>query len=73
MKKITERTLIPISLVTIIIGGVLWLSDMHFQAYSNAQDIESIKVHLKSSTHKQTTLLMDIRDRISKIEGYLGK
>jgi hypothetical protein len=32
MSKITENTLVPISLVIMLVGGIVWLSDIHAKA-----------------------------------------
>jgi hypothetical protein len=45
---ITEKTLLPISLLVIIAGGIFWLSSMYALANSNEKQITIIKTDLKS-------------------------
>lgn len=43
MQKITENTLVPISILGVIVGGIFWLSNMYFQTKASADDIVEIK------------------------------
>ena len=45
---ITEKTLLPISLLVILAGGIFWLSSMYALANSNEKQIAIIKTDLKS-------------------------
>jgi len=45
---ITEKTLLPISLLVILAGGIFWLSSMYALANSNEKQITIIKTDLKS-------------------------
>ena len=45
---ITENTLLPISLLVILAGGIFWLSSMYALANSNEKQITIIKTDLKS-------------------------
>jgi hypothetical protein len=46
-KKITENTLVPISLVITLIGGVMWLSALWWRESANAASILEIKQVIK--------------------------
>lgn len=69
--KITETTLLPISLVLTIIGGVFWLTMIYSQTEANAKEISKIKDDgreiISKIDEKQTLML----DRLSRIEGRL--
>lgn len=71
INKITENTLLPVSLVVILVGGVFWLTTLYNQTVSNAQDISAIETKqdllTKELTEKQSLIL----DRLSRIEGRL--
>lgn len=71
ISKITENTLLPISLVVVLIGGVFWLTSIYNQTVANAQDILNIQetqdIMIEKLTEKQTLML----DRLSRIEGRL--
>lgn len=69
--KITESTLIPISFVVSLVGGVFWLTTIYSQSNANAVEITEIKskqeVLVQTLNEKQTLML----DRLSRIEGRL--
>ena len=43
MSKITENTLIPISLVFVIVGGIVWLTDIHAKANYSMQKLSKLE------------------------------
>lgn len=43
MNKITEHTLIPISLLIVIIGGIVWLTNIHAKANYANQKLEKLE------------------------------
>jgi hypothetical protein len=45
--KITENTLLPISLVIILAGGIMWLSSVWHQGNANAHSISELKEQRK--------------------------
>lgn len=45
--KITEGTLIPISLVIVIIGGITWLTSIYYQGIANASANAELKAHVE--------------------------
>lgn len=61
MERITERTLIPISLVTIVMGGIFWLSAMWFRTEASAQDVSRLKQDVNN-------LNTEVIDRLARIE-----
>lgn len=65
--RITENTLIPLSLVGCIVGGTAWLTTMHGDIHSHTEVIQDIKAHQEVIAHT----LEKINERLSKIEGKL--
>jgi len=68
MTKITEGTLMPLSLVILALGGVFWLSSINSDAKATRADVEILR-------QKQDEYLGEIRrvdERLSRIEGKLG-
>lgn len=68
MNKVTEKTLVPISLVTTIVGGVVWLTTLWYKTEANAAEIAQIK---QTSTEIVKTLNENhlvIVDRLGRIE-----
>jgi len=65
--KISEETLLPISLVIVLVGGVFWLSSAYSQITANAADIADIK----DERVELTTVISRIDRRLSRIEGRL--
>jgi predicted RND superfamily exporter protein len=47
LKKITEQTLVPISLVILLFGGVFWLTTMYSSLSTNTKDIFEMKANIK--------------------------
>lgn len=72
MKQITERTLIPVSLVMVLfstlIGGILWLSSM-YSSISNANDRLNRYDQDMSEVKKDVS---EIKRIVYKIDGRLG-
>lgn len=59
--RITGDTLVPISVLVIIAGGIFWLSAMHSQVQANSKILEGY-----------TATVQNIDKRLSRIEGKLG-
>jgi hypothetical protein len=68
MKEITEKTLIPISLVVVIIGGVAWFTSL----YSKAASLETSLDDVKRTQESYIQYMQRIDHRLSRIEGKLG-
>lgn len=61
---ITEKTLIPVSLVLTIMGGVSWLTSMSYKIEANRHNIETIQ-----QDNKNVILLLNSIDkRLLEIE-----
>ena len=43
MNQLSEKTLIPISLVGSILGGVIWLSVIYYKSEATAKDVDQLK------------------------------
>lgn len=66
--KITEGTLIPISFVCVLAGGIVWLTAL-------ASDTKMTKQQVEEINQKQDSYMSEIRkvdERLSRIEGKLG-
>ena len=62
MNAITSRTLIPVSVLTTLAGGVFWLSSMWFRQDASAQAIAEIKIQRKEDKEEWNERL-NIMDR----------
>jgi hypothetical protein len=69
--KITEGTLIPISLVITIVGGASWLTTIHAGEKKNAENILEIKAQSKEFSDKVDHKLDTVLDRLARIEEQL--
>jgi hypothetical protein len=58
---ISEKTLIPISAIAVLIGGVFWISSMYAQGRENANAIIGIK-------QEQKELKVEIREDLRRLE-----
>ena len=72
ISKITELTLLPISLVIVIIGGVVWLTQIYALANSNKTSVVEIKDRQESVYNRLDSNLNSIDRRLSRIEGKLN-
>ena len=66
--KITEGTLIPISLVCVLAGCIVWVTAL-------ASDTRVTKEEVELLRQKQDQYILEIRrvdERLSRIEGKLG-
>ena len=66
MTKLTEQTLIPVSLVGSILGGVIWLSVIYFKAEATAKDVDQLKQYQLEVIHK----LSRIETKLELLEKY---
>jgi hypothetical protein len=69
MKTITEKTFIPISLLIVIIGVVVWITTVSGKTDANTKDISDIKI----GQQEYNKDLHEINTRLSRIEGKLDK
>lgn len=63
---LSEGTLIPVSLLVVIVGGVFWLSSMYAQTNANAESVVEIKQQQKDDRK-------EIMDRLSLIDGKIDR
>ena len=68
MKTITEQTLLPLSLVGVLIGGVFWFSNLWAISKQNSEEIKEIK----SKQEEYVQNMYQVNQRLSRIEGALG-
>jgi hypothetical protein len=71
--KITEGTLIPISLVIVIIGGVSWLTTIHAGERRNSESITEIKAHAKEFSDNVGEKIDILLERTARIEEQIKK
>lgn len=62
--KLTENTLIPISLLAILIPAIIWLADVAAKASETRTRVEQIE--------EREDVLMDIQLRLARIEERLN-
>jgi len=62
---ITEKTLLPISLLVILAGGIFWLSSMYALANSNEKQISIIKTDLKSDILRLESKVDRLLERVN--------
>ncbi len=73
MDRITEKTLVPISLMIAISGGIIWLSAMWFRGESTASEVNQFKSEYKLNQKEQSDLAREILQRLSRIEEAVKK
>lgn len=78
MKAVTEKTLIPISLVITILGGVVWFTTLWARSESFATELAEVKAEQKTMRQDTQTMLesfnktnLEIVKQLGKIEGRL--
>jgi hypothetical protein len=62
-----EQTLIPVSLVVVMLSAGMWISTLSSNADHNRQDTDKLAQHLS----QDESVLREISDRLSRIEGKL--
>lgn len=68
MKKISEGTLVPLSLVLTIAGGAFWISSVYSMAATNSKEIQM----LRDKQDQYYEEIQKVDERLSRIEGKLG-
>ena len=68
MSKITETTLIPLSLLGTIVGGVVWLSVIYYKAEAAASDIDKIEQRLEVLQQKIVEQNEKILEKVTRLE-----
>ncbi len=65
---ITEKTVIPLGVFVILVGGIVWLTSIYAESHQNAVAISELK--LKQDEYNRTVQSID--SRLSHIEGVLS-
>lgn len=72
---LSENTLIPMSLVITLAGGIYWLAQVQFATAQNKQDVqalseseEKLRDSLALSMQKQGDLLFQIQSQVSALD-----
>ena len=80
IKTISKETPVTLGVVVIIIGGVVWLTNIQSKAAANSQNIVEMKSNLsqqkedfKQAQNTTNDRLLKIVEKLSKIEGKLFK
>lgn len=60
LKMITEKTAISVSLMVVIVGGVIWLSNIFFLADNTAKALEKVVVKQDRYSEDIATIKQDI-------------
>lgn len=68
MKKDLEQPFYLISIVSVFLGGIFWLTEINFQAQANTDDIRQIKVKADETARA----FEEIRTRLTHIEDAVG-
>lgn len=68
VRAVTEGTLLPISLVIVFMGGVVWLTTLYAKTEANAAALQ--KIEFKQDQYLQN--LEKILQKLNRIEGKLG-
>lgn len=66
--KLTEQTLIPLSLVGSIIGGVIWLSVIYYKSEASAAKLEKLELKLEYLQEKLVMQNEKILERMAVLE-----
>lgn len=69
MREISEKTLVPISFLAILAGGILWIASMSARVDAASEKIRAMET--KQDMYIQN--IVEIRDRLARIEGKLEK
>lgn len=69
IRKISEKTLVPISLVITLFGFVVWLTNLYAENKSHGAEIKDIKtmqVHYDEKIDR-------VMEKLNRIEGFLRR
>jgi hypothetical protein len=73
MNKLTESTLLPLSLVLTIIGGATWMTKIYFTSEAAAAQVDKIERKYETFSDAVIIKLESINDRLARIEERLKK
>ena len=68
MSKLTEQTLIPLSLVITILGGVIWLSVMYQKVEAGQLVQRENRIEIQELKRDQAQYKTDVTDRLARME-----
>lgn len=69
ISQISEKTLMPLGMVFVVIGATAWLSQVSSKADANTRAIEE----LKAKQAEYNNVVQAINTRLANIEGKLSK
>jgi enamine deaminase RidA (YjgF/YER057c/UK114 family) len=64
---VSEKTLIPVSLLTVVMGGVFWLSSMYAKTNANAEAIVEIKDQTRQDREHLDRRLNRIEAKLDRV------
>lgn len=73
MEKISEKTLLPISLIATFIGGLWWLFSVGSDAAQAKKDVEELKSAYRLDNKEDQEFKIEVIDRLSRIETEIKK
>lgn len=73
MTVLNEKTLVPISLVITIIGGVVWLTTLWFRTEAFASEISDIKSEQRSVVSEVRENNKEVMKKLIELEIRLGR
>lgn len=65
---ITERTKLSVSLVIVLVGGVFWLSTVHWNAAQAAKGVDEVKVEQSKQKDEYNKTINEINSRMARME-----
>ena len=68
VREISEKTLIPVSLVVSLLGATAWLTAIHIETRAQAEQL----VTLQRTVDDYSKVMGSIDTRLARIEGRLG-
>lgn len=69
---ISSNSRVTISLVLSLVGGIAWLTNLHFVTTATAKALEEFKEQQVEEDREVTTKLDSVLGRLSKMEGQLS-
>lgn len=64
---LTQRTLVPVGIVTIVFGASMWLTSVWKQGEANAAQIQEIKLQHDKNIDKVYQQLEKISDKLDRL------
>lgn len=61
----------PLAALTVLMGGVVWLTSLHGIAHQNKESIQELRVEFDRSKTEIALRLNDLDKRLGRIEGKL--